>query len=641
MKKLLIVVLVLLIVGAAVWFLKDTVVKPEKAALTELVPQDVAFYYSLENLETIWDDIKTSRFWGELTSLSTWTDLQVASGIQDLKNQFKQNIGIELSEENLMNLAGQQLIIALTPGTDANVPPQIELLCQGKSKQALSTIIDPIIAKIKEDDPTRVEEIAHEKSTITKIKALTADQPDVYLTIHKSTLIIGLGDSLACVQKTLALAAGSKDASLANTARFKDIAAKAATKKNLAGLFFIDFTKMKDYFQALTLPGPAGTPATTATGLETINYMGGWTEIKEGLITKIYIYPNTEGLDPEMKKMWETAPAVPESLRLIPEKAMLYFVSGSLDLASMWKLWQETLIKAQTPEQTQPILDGITNFETAWGIDLETDVFPLLGNEAAFVFSDIITEGLVPIPKLGLILKIKDQEKTSKLIADLVAKNNEKATTETAAAQVPKPAEEGVTETAAAELEEDIADRPTPGLRMQINLTEETYEEQPITAVQLPLMGTGLAPGYTYLDNFLIIGATTKTLQEIIDVKKGKKKPLTQDPLYQQIAADLPKENNQASYINMERLMEIGVDICNWIISFQQLSIPQGPPPEDPDEAKAFNQRKAQAEATITTIKDNVIPILTTLKAAKVIATAAENKKDHIEQTLILRVEDL
>ena len=87
--------------------------------------------------------------------------------------------------------------------------------------------------------------------------------------------------------------------------------------------------------------------------------------------------------------------------------------------------------------------------------------------------------------------------------------------------------------------------------------------------------------------------------------------------------------------------MDIATGICGWVVSFQQLTIPQGPPPEDPDELEAFNAQKAQAEATIATINNNVVPLLKALRAVKIIATVSVNKPDHIEQTMVLIVEDL
>lgn len=651
MKKLLITLIVLAVIAAAGIWGARTFIKPAEIAIAEILPQDVAFYYSIQNIESTWKNIKTSRFWKKFSDLSLWKDIQVASGIEDLQNQFKENIGIALTEENIIKLIGKELVITITPGASAEAPPKILLLCRGKNKQSITEVINPIIAKVTEDDPTRIEKIQYQDNTITHIKPISSDQPEIRFFLLNNILVVGLGDTMSTIEKIADISGGKNEKSLASAETFKKITGLVGnTQKELAGLFYMDFTKMRKYLEALNVPGPEGTPTKVTTGMETLAFMGGWSELKDGLITKLYIYPNTKNLDPELKKMWEAKPQVPSTLKFAPEKTLLYIVSSSIDLSSMWNLWQ-TNLKAQAPEQSRQILQNIENFKNNWGIDLETEILPLIGNEVAFIFSDINTEGLMPIPKLGLVLKINNKDKADNAIGNIIAKNNEMAAAEAEAVEKEPAAsvsEETTAEVVSEEIEPAEEEKPAeviepaaPRIRFQINLTDESYEEQTIKAIQLPLVGTGLAPGYTYMDDFLIIGATTKTLQEMIDVTKGKVKPLTYDPMYNKIASLLPKKNNQASYINVERLMEIGIGICNWVISFQQLSMPQGPQPEDPEEAKLFNQRKAQTEATIATIKNNVIPLLDTLKAIKVISTAAVNKEDHIEQTLVLRVEDI
>lgn len=641
MKKLLGVLIVAAVIAIAV-IVGLKLIAPKEVVMAEILPQDVSFYYSIQNLETIWKNIKTSNFWREFSNLKLLQDIQIASGLQDLKNQFKENVGVELTEENFLKLTGREFVVAIIPA-EQNAPPKILLLSRGKNKQTLTDIVNPIIDKVKQGDPTKIEEIQHEGKTISHIKSASADQPDIYIALLDNILIVGIGDTIANIKTTIDISAGANKKSLAESENYKKIIGLVGEKKELAGLFYMDFTKMKKYLQGLTLPGPEGTPTQVTTGMETLNYVGGWTEIKDGLITKLYVYPNTEALTPEMKKMWEAEPQIPATLRFVPENVLLYIASSTLDLATIWNMWQ-TNLKAQAPEQAQPILDNITNFETEWAIDIENDILPLVGNEVAFVFSDINTEGFMPIPKLGLAVKVTDKGKADALIADLIRKNNEKAAAEAAkiaeAATPETPAVEGAeTEETGAEEAEPAA--PPPAIRFQINLVEEQYEGEPIKALQLPLVGTGIAPGYTYIDDYLVIGATTKTLQEMIDVKKGKIKPLGQDPIYQKLASILPEKNNQASFINMERLMDIAIGICNWVVSFQQLGIQQGPPPEDPKELELYNQQKAQAEATIATINNNVVPLLKTLKAIKLVATASENKIDHIEQTLVLRVEDI
>ena len=642
MKKVIIAVIAIAIIAAAVFFGLKMVPTTKEAPIANIVPGDVAFYYSIQNLETIWNNIKTSNFWMEISGLQLWEDIQVTSGLTDIQNQFKDNIGIELSEANFLKLAGKELVIAISPAAEQDTPPQILILTRGGKEKDLSQVIAPIVGKVKESTPEKIAETQYSGITITHIKADSADQPEIYFALIKDVLAIGIGDAQSSMEKVIDLSTGKATDSLAAAGNYKKMQGLIGPQKQLAALFYMDFSEMKQYLQGLKLPGPEGTETELATGMDTLSYIGGWTEIKDGLITKLYIYPNAEALTPQMKEMWQAQPQVPGTLKFIPENILLYLVSNTIDVKAMWNLWQENL-KKQAPEQTQPILDAISNFEKEWDINIETDVIPLLKNEIAFIFADISTQGFIPLPKLALALKIADKVKVDNFISDLIATNNEKATatatrvealSKQAAGESPPQEEESATPPG----EEPAA---PPALSFQIDLQDELYDGNTIKTVQLPLIGTGLSPGYTYIDDFLVIGASTKTLQELIDVTKGKVKPLTQDPAYRQVSQFIPEKNNQETFINVARLMDIGTGICSWVVSFQQLTIPQGPPPEDPDELEAFNSQKAQIEATIATINNNVVPMLKALRAIKTIATVSVNKPDHIEQTMVLKVEDL
>jgi len=637
MKKwLLAVVAVVVIAVVAVVGLK-MMKAPKKAVISETLPQEVAFYYSIQNVETIWKNVKTSNFWKELTGLKLLQEAQISTGIQDLQKQFKDNIGIDLTEANFMKLAGTQLVIAVIPGKEQTAPPKILLLFEGKNRQDLQSITNPIIEKIKKDDPTKIEETDYKKEKIVHIKAASADQPEIYFFLANNILTVGVGDTLTQVQEVADLSSGQSKTSLASTENFKKLSGFVGANTNVAATFYMDFAKMKSYFSGLTIPGTEGAQAqVNSVGLDSINYIGGWTEIKDGLVTKLYIYPNTSALSPEMKKMWETKPEIAKTLSFTPEKTLLYIGATTIDLPALWNLWQ-TNLKTQAPDQAQTILNALLGFEKDWGVNIASDVLASLGGEVALIFSDINTEGFIPVPKLGLAVKVNNKDKIEKTITDLTKKNNDKAAAEAAKVAEPttKSTQEKTAEATASETE------TAPSLRFQINFKEEDYDGQKIKTIQLPLVGAGIAPGYTYIDDYLVIGATAKTLQEMIDIKKGKGKSILQDSTYAKLASVVPKENNQSTFINMERLMDVATGISGWIANLQQMSIPQGPAPENADDLAQYNQQKAQAEATIATINNSVIPLLNTLKSIKTIATASVNKQDHIEQTMVIRIEDI
>lgn len=634
MKKFIVGAVVVIVVAVGAYLALTKVKAPTKGIQTaEILPQDVAFYYSLQNLESVWNNVKSSNFWKEFSELKLWQDTQVTSGIDDIKKQIKDNIGLELNEANFIKLAGLELAVAIIPDADQNKPPQVLIVFQGKTKQDITDVLTPVTEKIKKDDPTKFEQLQHKGETISHIKAASAEQPDIYLMQVKNILVVGVGNVLTHLQKTADLASGNAKDSLFSSANFKKACSFETTGKKIIGLFYMDFSKMKSYFQQLSALGGQNAAAPAA-GTESINYIGGITELKDGLTTELFIYPNMSALSPEMKKMWETAPKTPETLKLTPEKALLYLGSTSIDLSALWNLWKENINK-QPAEQAKPIMDTLNNFEKEWGISISNDILAPLGSEIALIFSDIKTEGIIPTPKIGLAIKALNKEKIDKLISNVLNKNNEKAKAEAA-----KIAETAKTETSATQ-EGTSPETEALGSRFQLSLTDESYDGQTIKALQLPIVGAGFTPGYTYINDYLVIGATTGTVQEIIDVSKGKIKPLTQDATYMKIAETFPKENNQLSFINLGRLVDISVGIAKWVVSFQQMTIPQGPAPTDPAEREQYTQQKAQAEATIATINNNVVPFLNTLRALKFVATVSVNKKDHIEQKIVLNIEDL
>ena len=76
MKKILIAVVALALVAGAVFFGTKFTVKPKEVITAEILPDDIAFYYSIQNIEAIWKDISSSKFWKRFSGLRIWNDLQ-------------------------------------------------------------------------------------------------------------------------------------------------------------------------------------------------------------------------------------------------------------------------------------------------------------------------------------------------------------------------------------------------------------------------------------------------------------------------------------------------------------------------------------------------------------------------------------
>lgn len=716
MKKALIATVALLVLVIAIVFGIKVMVFPPELVIMKILPEEVSFYYSVQDLESMWEVVKTSNFWRKFSQLKLWDDIQIQARLRDIQNHFRENAGIELTEANFLKLAGRELAIAIiAPRSLAGFPDTL-LLARGKDRQDLLNIVNPAIERIKRKESILIEDIQYKGKEIIHIKPAAEEQPDTYFTLLGNVLIVGIGKTPASLKKVIDISTGEEKKSLAVSEKYQKLAPFISTRRNVASVFLLDFVEMQRYFERfLGIPGYEMSSAQPLVNAPVISCIGGWTKIKEGLVTKLYIYPQKECFTPEMKQIWEIKPKVLETLRFTPEKVLLYIAYGTLDVSNMWDVWMENLrAQAESHEKTQRILAGIENFERDWDISIINNILPLLGEEIAFVFSDISIKAFMPVPELGLVLKITDKVKMENLIKHLVKKNNEKAELEAKkrkemmemrntiedvgeflkgmewlmkkSDEMPEmlaivkkleaveemseqmeilekikgwdetPEKREIMEklkdfiqmTERIKGQEEMIEKmedykyvpPTFRFR-KIDLTEETYEGCTIKALQIPVEGIGLVPGYTFIDNFLLIGATTETVREMIDVKKDKVKALSQDTAYRQLTDILPSKNNQMSFVNMERLADVGIKISELIVDFQRLAMPLGPPPENPVELESFNQQRMRAEATIAMIQEHVIPILRILKSIKTITTASINKRDHIEYTLILKAEDI
>ena len=189
-------------------------------------------------------------------------------------------------------------------------------------------------------------------------------------------------------------------------------------------------------------------------------------------------------------------------------------------MQGFYELWKSSL-RQQDPERADVILSAVDSFEKDAGISIENDILSWMGNEVAFLISDVDLQGLFPFPKLALMVKVKDEakaESSMKKLVDVVVK---------------KAVPPGVTE--AAEGEEAP---PSP-----IKTSEESYSGTTMQSLEITLPYQSLSPAYTVMDDTLIIGTSKETLKNLIDTKTGKADSITSDSSYKAVSKSFPKKS--------------------------------------------------------------------------------------------------
>lgn len=574
----------------------DVDVKKEAAeSLARYVPNEVIAYYSLNELEQVWNDLRNSKFWNEFTALNIWNDPNVQSSIQQFKDEFRNSFGFELGEGTLMDLLGKELALAVLPIDAGSAQPKVLFLADVGTKTKVTERIFKIVEKIRgEEEGSTIQNIPYGSSEIVQIPPATEGDPNIYYTILGNSFVLGIGETKEAIENAIDIVDGKSTNSLAENEKFRNVIRTTTLGANDIGRFYMDFDRIGSFMEALsTLPGGTPLAPNVATAFGVLSTLGGTTVLEEGLFTRVSVVPNRDKMDALTRQMWDSKPAKPESMNLIPEGTYLYSASCSLDVKAMWDLWLSNL-ESQNPQQGELVKGGIANFEQAMGINIEDDVLSWVGNEASFVFNEVATGGLFPIPKMALLVKVKNKRNAEKLMNKLVDTVNQQA--------------------------QNLAQTPAEGgaaiTGIQLQMTSEDYKGYELKLLELPFLGKALAPGYTFIGDFLVVSSNMGSLQKMIDTYKGDNPSLASDQSFQIASRIVESKTNQVVYVNMEKMMDAAIEISNWVASFQALQ---------PDAQNAQQNQQF--------IQESLIPLLKTLKNIKVIGVNTLYTQNGIEQT--------
>ncbi len=582
----------------------------EGVGLENLIPSSAVAYYSVRDVQGTWGAIKDSNFWKQLSALPLWKELKTQENLAAFSKAMSDSLGFELTESRLMDVIGQEAALAVVVGARNDTEPKVLLLTKTGPRTKIAETAAKLVDKVKGSGATTIETWSYGSVTLTNVKSADPTAPELNYVFLDNILALGIGNTKEVLQQVVDLSQGKSKESISYSEGYQKLMSlEKRAGSRVVGKFYMDFEKITQTVGGVNLPVPGAAAANVAAPLSMLKSIGGVTWMDNGLNTKIFVIPNRANMDETTRTLWDVKPQKAKSLELIPDGTVLYSVSNSLDVAGLWKIWQSNLAK-QAPEQAKAINDAVAEAEKNMGMSIEGDILSWIGDEIAYTFNEVNVEGVFPIPKMALIVKVKDEAKAKAFLDKLVELINKQGAT-------PPPAP-AAGETAAA---------PAPAL--QLKLDKSNYDGVEISSMNLPLVGKGLAPGYAFVNGYLVIATGATMLEKMVDVTKGKANALANDPSFKKVSAVIGGEVNQLGYINTEKMFDVAVDICNWVVSFQQMNLPGTP------------LAPAQAEATKKILTDTVIPILKCLKTVKVVGISTVYSKDGIEQDIVTRIEDI
>ena len=536
MKKSLMIILAVIVLGAVTATLFLKVRKVEVRAPENFFPEETIIYVSQKGIAGSWEKLKASGFWKELTSSEGWKELEPKIG--ELQREFEAKWGVPLNEENIMQLAGREVALALLPPEEGDLKPRGLLL----AKVGVKVKVGSLLIKLQ-DELSQAEQLTFEDYRgveIVRIKTSSPELPQLSYAFLDDWLALEVGSADSILKEVINLYQGQSQKSLARSQNFRKIRSKLPEKR--AGLLYVDLEraltaypeqKMKEILKG-KLPGERG-QAHLSASFEPFKAAGGASWFDEGLWAKSYLLLNKEKADRELLQMYSSKPTRLRSLSYIPKESVL-FAGSTFNINTYWKYLQKALEK-QDPEISENLGKGIETFETKWDLNLQNDIFSWMGEEFAYAISELSLEGMFPMPSYFLMIEVKDKTRAKETLTR-IKENLKKISQE-------------------------------KKMLFQLKFAVEEYDEEEINFLQVPF----LKPGYALVNDFLIISTTTSAIKKVIDTKKGRQDSLSEDANFKRVQSVFTEKSSNLCYLNVEKSLGLVRSIAAWAVSMQEMQL--------------------------------------------------------------------
>ena len=613
--------------------------------LEKLVPDNPVFFKTSVEVEKVWASVSQSNFWKQLTGLRVWDETGVTAGLEDMAEGFAEEVGFPLSTENIMSLLGKEMAIALYVVPE-EVKPEENIERAVSSAEAAVTETEPAAAReTTELESAELEELETEEAAseteeaeaapmrikayflfrgnpkskteeivgkfVEFVKKQAGDQAEFKDSVYKGTkiatikpveapveiaygfiddvLAVGVGNGPAELEKIVDLNGGDGDP-LSGNARFKKILdATRMTTGRYAGCFYADMEAIGQVFAALEtedLPMPLqpmlqGMKQSFSVPM----VMGGTGYVDQGLVMRMAAMPTGEELDELTQLSLKTPPAAGKNIAYAPENSLAYIgVNNMPDPEKMWPLMQKQW-EAQGAAPAMNMIFG--QIETALGMKFEEDIIPWVGNEFAFVFTDLDTKAGFPYPKFAMLVKIKDMAK-AKMFHQKLAGIIKELTAQT-------------------------------GFKFETSAYQGYNLDSVTIAMPMPMPIT-LTPAMGIVDEFMVVGSSADLVKQMIDTSKGTQRDLAANAAFKSL--NMPAKTSAVFFLNWVRSMDALKATAAWAVQFTQAQPEMG-------------------EMVKNAVDNYVVPIANCLSALQTVAGYQLNEGNMSTATYFIRVKDL
>ena len=416
-----------------------------------------------------------------------------------------------------------------------------------------------------------------------------------------SIAVVSQSDPMGLLKAAIDLSARKGGSPLSGDKQFKaGLGAPPRGAGTLIGCAYLDVKAIEKEFQGLKTAiakrmrerNSAAADAVARVGMGQFPCMswGGYLYRHQGLVGNLHMCLDGARLSAEQRALFEVGAGKLDLLRYVPAGAIAVSASRLGNIRTAWKLYRAQAGATQA-------MDILSLCEKRLGLDLDREVFPWRGEEMSLQLSDVLTGGLLPAARVGVVLSVSDRSAAEKALTALMERFAQ------------PPATQG-------------QQKPWAFLRPVI--TSEEYKSEKIKTLSYPI--PGFSPSYALRDRSLIAGLDRISVQTIIDVAAGARDSILSSGKFAEMRKMLPGRVNQLTYIDCERALEAGEGVVRWLLAVKRLT------------TAADNPEKAKALVKVETDLPRIFTALRVFHAAMAGSTV---KRDTIDTYFILRMRDI
>ncbi|GEM_PF-6392406 len=471
------------------------------------LPADSGLYLNMTGMGDSWAQFKTTQFYQELLKLDLWKDPGIAKGVAEARQSLflPDPAAVALNQEIAAILTNRRVDIGVR--FEGIIPQVVAVFDLGEKGDAVKVV--DFLNKTFGSKPVSTQE--YQK---TKISTIAIEGPlSLSYYFHKN-LLIASNDTLA-IQTTIDVlrkrAPGFLDSdvykklqegtsSFANRFYFSPSTLQKFLDKQPEEVRKA-FKELVDEYQELRIAWNFG-----KTGADSV--------------IRIDFKPASKFLAMFPKNGREGA-----SEAWIPDNAILAS-SASVMFKEMYTYHKDKLMGTAEPPQREMILAGIGAANQALGLDIEKELFDILGNEIFWCIQSVNSGGFAPIPETVFGVEIRDEARARALLSRI----------------------------------ENLIAEASGGDR--VAFTETDVAGLAYRSVPLPF-GDNLNPGYAISGKFLLLATSPAGITEAQKTIRGERKGLLKDEKFLAVASENAGNAIGFQYMNLELFWKAISDIVN------------------------------------------------------------------------------